>query len=75
MRGLVGQGLGYSILVTRPYGDRSYAGEKLAVRPISDEAERGVIALASLRQMRKTRLVMAFETHCTAYFQTLETAS
>lgn len=71
VRGLVGQGLGYSILVTRPFGDHSYAGEQLAVRPIADEVERGVIALAGLRQMRKTRLVSAFEAHCVEFFRTL----
>lgn len=70
VRGLVGQGLGYSILITRPHGDHSYAGEALAVRPIADDAERGVIALAALGQMRKTRLVSAFEAHCVDYFRT-----
>lgn len=75
VRGLVGQGLGYSILITRPYGDHSYAGEKLAARPITENAERGIIVLASLRQMRKTRLVLAFEAHCASYFSALETDS
>lgn len=75
VRGLVGQGLGYSILITRPHGDHSYAGEKLAIRPIAGEVERGIIALASLKQMRKTRLVSAFESHCISYFQSLETTS
>ena len=75
VRGLVGQGLGYSILVTRPFGDHSYAGDRLAVRPIADAAERGVIALASLRQMRKTRLVSAFEIHCVDYFKAVESRS
>lgn len=73
VRGLVGQGLGYSILVTRPFGDHSYAGEALAVRPIADEVERGVIALAALKQMRKTRLVSAFEAHCVDFFRTAST--
>lgn len=75
VRGLVGQGLGYSILITRPFGDHSYAGEELAARPIADEVERGVIALAALRQMRKTRLVQAFEAHCVNYFRTQGQAS
>ena len=73
VRGLVGQGLGYSILVTRPHGDHAYAGEDLAVRPIADEVERGVIALAALKQMRKTRLVSAFEAHCVDFFRTAQT--
>ena len=75
VRGLVGQGLGYSILITKPSGDRSYAGDELATRPIADEVERGVIALAALRQMRKTRLVSAFEAHCIAYFRAYGSAS
>jgi DNA-binding transcriptional LysR family regulator len=72
VRGLVAQGLGYSILVTRPEGDRSYDGESLAVRPIFEEAEKAVISLAILRQMRPTRLVSAFEAHCVSYFSSLE---
>ena len=69
VRGLVGQRLGYSILVTRPHGDHSYSGEALAVKPIADGVERGVIALAALKQMRKTRLVSAFEAHCINTFR------
>jgi DNA-binding transcriptional LysR family regulator len=68
VRGLVGQGLGYSILVTRPHGDFAYAGERLAVLTIADEVEKGVIALASLQHVRKTRLVTAFEDYCRQYF-------
>lgn len=75
VRGLVGQGLGYSILVTRPFGDHAYAGEELAVRPIADDVERGVIALAALKQMRKTRLVSAFEAHCVDFFRKAEQGS
>lgn len=71
VRGLVGQGLGYSILVTRPHGDHSYAGDALAIRPIADNVEHGFIALAALKQMRKTRLVAAFEAHCAAAFKTI----
>ena len=75
VRGLVGQGLGYSILVTRPHGDHSYAGDALAVRPIADAVERGVIALAALRQMRKTRLVSEFEEYSADYFKSLKRIS
>lgn len=60
VRGLVGQGLGFSLLVTRPHGDRSYDGEPLAVRPILEETEKGEIALATLKGVRPTRLVKAF---------------
>lgn len=33
-RSLVGQGLGYSVQAVRPWGDRSYEGRPLAVRPL-----------------------------------------
>ena len=69
VRGLVGHGLGYSILITRPHGDTSYSGEKLAVRPIAEPVQPGVIALASLKQLRKTRLVAAFEQFCVETFK------
>ena len=69
VRGLVGQGLGYSILITRPFGDTSYSGEKLAARPIAEPVQPGIIALASLRQLRKTRLVTAFEQYCVDQFK------
>jgi DNA-binding transcriptional LysR family regulator len=72
VRGLVGQGLGYSLLITRPEGDRSYDGEALAVRPIAGPVAQGVISLAILKQMRPTRLVSTFETFCVSFFSSLE---
>ncbi len=71
VRGLVGQGLGYSILVTRPHGDHSYSGEPVAVRPIAEPVQPGIIALASLKALRKTRLVQAFERHSIESFKTI----
>jgi DNA-binding transcriptional LysR family regulator len=72
VRGLVAQRLGYSLLITRPAGDHSYDGEPLAVRPIAEATEKGVISLAILKQMRPTRLAMAFEAFCASYFGSLE---
>ncbi|CAN5435882.1 LysR substrate-binding domain-containing protein [soil metagenome] len=68
VRGLVGQGLGYSLLVTRPAGDRSYDGKPLAVRPLAEKAEEGVVVLATLKQMRPTRLISTFEAFCVTFF-------
>ena len=69
VRGLVAQGLGYSVLITRPHGDHSYDGKAVAICEIADAVERGVIVLASLKQMRKTRLAAAFENHCVRHFR------
>jgi DNA-binding transcriptional LysR family regulator len=72
VRGLVGQGLGYSLLVTRPYGHHTYDGNALALRPIAEEVEKGIAALVALRQIRPTRLVAAFEAFCVTFFQELK---
>lgn len=71
VRGMVGQGLGYSLLITRPYGDHAYDGSKLAVVPLADSVEKGVVALARLRSVRPTRLVSTFESFCGSFFKTL----
>ena len=68
VRGMVGQGLGYSLLVTRPYGDRTYDGESLAIRPIAEATEPGVISLAGLKAARPTRLVSTFAQYCEKFF-------
>jgi DNA-binding transcriptional LysR family regulator len=69
VRGLVGQGLGYSLLITRPHGDATYDGEELAIRPIVEEVEDGVIAIAALKSLRPTRLISTFEEFCVNFFR------
>ncbi len=71
VRGLVGRGQGFSLLVTRPHGDLSYDGQPLAVRPVREKVEPGRIALASLSQLRPTRLMEAFGEHCSKHFAAL----
>ena len=68
VRGLVGRGLGYSLLVTRPYGDHSYDGAPLAVRAIREKIEPAEIAIAWVPGLRPTRLMQAFVDHCTEVF-------
>jgi DNA-binding transcriptional LysR family regulator len=72
VRGMVARGLGYSLLVTRPAGDQSYDGEKLSVCEISGPAERGVIAIAHLKNVRRTRVAQVFEKFCVDYFKTVQ---
>ena len=71
VRGMVARGLGYSLLITRPAGDLSYDGEKLSVHEISGVAERGVIAIAHLKNVRQTRVAQVFEKFCVDYFKTV----
>jgi DNA-binding transcriptional LysR family regulator len=70
VRGLVARDLGYSLLVTRPQGDLSYDGAALAVRPIAEDAEKAIVAIATLKHLRPTRLVSAFVQYCADYFST-----
>ncbi len=72
VRGMVARGLGYSLLVTRPAGDQSYDGEKLSICEIAGPAERGVIAIAHLKNVRQTRVAKAFEKFCIEYFKTVQ---
>ena len=68
VRGMVGNGVGYSLLVTRPAGDRSYDGRPLACRPLADDVEPGRVVLARLAQSRPTRLTETFADYCRSYF-------
>ncbi len=61
VRGMVGRGMGYSILVTRPEGDTTYDGHALAIRPLRDAVTPGPIVLARPASLRPTRLIAAFE--------------
>jgi DNA-binding transcriptional LysR family regulator len=72
VRGMVARGLGYSLLITRPAGDLSYDGEKLSVHEIAGPAERGVIAIAHLKNVRQTRVARVFEKFCVDYFKTVQ---
>jgi len=60
VRGLVGRGLGYSLLVTRPEGDRTYLGEPLAIRPISNDTGASEVSLARNESLRPNRLMATF---------------
>jgi DNA-binding transcriptional LysR family regulator len=69
VRGLAGQGLGYSLLVTRPPGDVTYEGKSLAIRSIKEQVEAGRIAPVRLSNLRPTRLMLAFETFARGFFR------
>ena len=68
VRGMVGRGLGYSLLVTRPRGDLTYEGAALVTRPIKNNMIKSRIVLASLEHMRPTRAMSRFQTVAQIYF-------
>ncbi|WP_138577626.1 LysR substrate-binding domain-containing protein [Paroceanicella profunda] len=52
VRGLVGQGLGYALLATRPAAPVSYDGSRLAIRPLACDAPPSRIVFATRRGAR-----------------------
>lgn len=67
-RGLVGNGLGYTLLVTRPHGDTTYDGKRLALLPIRENVEASAVVLASPLDLRPTKAMQAFEAFAESFF-------
>ena len=70
VRGLVGQGLGYALLATRPASMTSYDGKALTTRPLSPAARPSRIVLASCHGTRLSPLAERFALFCRAHFDT-----
>lgn len=64
LRSLVAAGIGYSLMTSRPLNMRAENDRPLAYVPLAGEQSVLLLGLASLRDMQRTRLVEAFETHC-----------
>ena len=68
IRGMVGCGLGYSLLVTRPYGDKTYDGSEIIVKPLKGSHSKSRIVLGNLKNLKKTNLIKCFEKTATELF-------
>ena len=66
---MVGRGLGYSLLATRPAGDLSYDGKPLAIRPLSDNVRPSRIVLASRKGADLPEAAEAFAFLCREMFE------
>ena len=75
VRGLVGQGFGFSLLVTRPYGDRTYDGKKLVTRPLAEEVSGSELVMAWHQRNHLTRPARLFLDHCKAVLAEREVAA
>lgn len=64
LRGMIGCGLGVSVLITKPPSDISYGGLKIASLPIRDKIEPIGICLAKLPNSHSPKLVKEFISHC-----------
>jgi DNA-binding transcriptional LysR family regulator len=64
VRALVGRGLGFALLVTRPVHDLTHEGRPLAAVPLAGDVPEHAFALAYPRGVRLTRQAAAFAEHC-----------
>jgi flavin reductase (DIM6/NTAB) family NADH-FMN oxidoreductase RutF/DNA-binding transcriptional LysR family regulator len=68
VRGLVGHGLGYSLLATKPANNMSYDGRALVARPLSSSVRNSRLVLATLAGQSMTPLAEEFALHCRTFF-------
>ena len=66
LRGMVGLGLGVSMLVTRPLSNTTYDGHRVEVRPISDPIKSSTVCVVRLRGLRLSANAEEFEAFCTS---------
>lgn len=71
VRGLVGHGLGYSILITRPSNDTAYDGRSVRCVAIEGGGQSSQIVIARLPNARPTRLMQTFWDFSKAVFNEL----
>ncbi|MCP4388819.1 MAG: LysR family transcriptional regulator [Gammaproteobacteria bacterium] len=69
VRGMVGQGRGYSLLVTHPHLDFTYDGQKIVTLPLADDIARAELGIARHTQIRPTRAMKLFSDFCTDWFR------
>jgi flavin reductase (DIM6/NTAB) family NADH-FMN oxidoreductase RutF len=68
VRGLVGHGLGYSLLATKPANSMSYDGRALVARPLSAHVATSRLVLAHLADRPMDAGALAFAGHCRSFF-------
>lgn len=68
VRSLVAQGLGYSVLVTRPQSDLTYDGQKVYPKPLKDVLPEHNVCTVRAGATRMTRRCSAFQEICTRLF-------
>lgn len=69
VRGLVGHGLGYALLVTKPASDMTYDGLKLVVRPLIGEHAPSSLVIAHRRGESLSAPARRFIDHCLGAFE------
>ncbi len=68
VRGLVGHGLGYALLATKPANNMTYDGRALVARPLTSPVRNSRLVLAALRGRSLSALAVEFAEHCRSLF-------
>jgi len=66
VRTMVANGFGYALANVRPRSDIALDGRRLYRVPVAGEAPPMTIGIATLKRLKRTRLVEAFHQHCQA---------
>ncbi|MEM7123266.1 MAG: LysR substrate-binding domain-containing protein [Pseudomonadota bacterium] len=69
VRGMVGHGLGYALLATKPASNMTYDGRALVARPLSGDAQASEIVLARKADTDLSAIATAFIEACRAHFR------
>lgn len=70
VRGIVGRGIGYSLLATKPASNMSYDGRALTTRPLRDKTRPSHIALARRLNGKSNPTADLFAAECRVFFRT-----
>jgi len=73
VRSLVARNLGFTLLISRPYGDVSYEGRPLSAVPLAGDVLPVEVMLVTPRGVRRTLRVQAFADHCRQLLPELST--
>lgn len=64
VRGMVGEGFGFALLVTRPEANRSYDGQPLVTRPLAEPVTGSELVMAWRQRVPLTMPAKLFLAHC-----------
>ena len=64
MRGMVGQGFGFSILVTKPHSECTYDGQKVVCVDIAEDVTGSGLVAAWLKRGQLTKPAQLFADYC-----------
>lgn len=70
VRGLVGHGLGYSLLATKPASNMTYDGRALTTVKLDCDVSGSRVVLATKEGARLSPVAVSFVKHCRDFFQT-----